>query len=105
MPDLSAIDITVLETGTTARVAVSGSLDASTVPALVAAVEPLTGEAEVMTIDCAGLAFCDSSGLGGLVSMRNALGPGASFTLENPPSGLRQILRITGLTDLVADGG
>jgi anti-anti-sigma factor len=102
MTDGAAIDIVVLETGPTARVRVEGSLDASTVPAFVAAVEPLTAEAETVTVDCAALDFCDSSGLGGFVTIRNALGPGGTFTLENPSSSLRQILRITALTDLLA---
>jgi anti-anti-sigma factor len=102
MTDVPELAIAVLETGTTVRVRVEGSLDASTVPAFVGAVEPLTEEARAVTIDCGALEFCDSSGLGGFVSMRNAVGSDGTFVLENPSPGLRQILRITGLTDLLA---
>jgi anti-anti-sigma factor len=100
---MTDMEIVVQESGTTVRLEVVGGLDASTVPAFAAAVEPLTAEADVMTIDCARLSFCDSSGLGALVSARNALRPTATFTLLNPTPNLHQLLRITTLTDLLAD--
>lgn len=102
MTEPADIDIAVLETGTTVRVRVEGSLDAATVPALVDTVAPLTADAQVLTIDCAGLRFCDSSGLGAFVTLRNALGPDATFALQDATPGLHQILRITGLLDLLA---
>jgi anti-sigma B factor antagonist len=54
-----------------------------------------------ITIDCRGLEFLDSSGIGVLIAVRKRLGDDGSLTLEAPPAHVRKVLELTGVTDHV----
>ena len=103
MTDPEGFHVEVTATGPIVRARLVGSLDGETVPDLLDAVEPLVDTAEGLVLDCGSLEFCDSSGLRGFVLLRNRLPAADSFRLEDPSSGLRQILAITGLDALVGD--
>ena len=70
-----------------AAVVVRGEVDMATAPqlrdALVALVD---GGATRITLDCRGLEFLDSSGIGVLIAVRKRLGDDGSLTLEAPPA-------------------
>ena len=83
------------------RASVRGVLDGATVETFIDALAPLLVDATQAMIDCSALDFCDSSGLRGLVMIRNQLGGPGSVVLVDPADGLRQILEITQLTDLL----
>lgn len=102
MSDTEDFHVEVTEAGPVVRARLVGSLDGETVPDLLGTVEPLLGAAGGLVLDCGPLAFCDSSGLRGFVLLRNGLADPATFRLEDPSPGLRQILAITGLEALAA---
>jgi anti-sigma B factor antagonist len=54
-----------------------------------------------ISIDCRGLEFLDSSGIGVLIAVRKRLGDDGSLTLEAPPAHVRKVLELTGVTDHV----
>ncbi len=53
-------------------------------------------------LDCRGLDFLDSSGIGVLVAVRKRLGVDGSLTLEAPPAHVRKVLDLTGVSAHVA---
>ncbi|MFV0127088.1 STAS domain-containing protein [Streptomyces sp. HMX112] len=75
-----------------------GDLDLTTVPLLVDAVSTATrrhGRQRVV-LDCAGLLFCDSSGLNCFLQMHHGTGPAEGVVLANPAAGVNRLLDITG---------
>jgi anti-anti-sigma factor len=72
---------------------VIGELDFETVPKMRSALEPFAGRA--VTLDLAGLAFIDSSGLKALVAARKAA---TAVRIINAPTHVRLLLDLTGLT-------
>ena len=103
MTDSPGFRVEVTSRGSCFRARLIGSLDAATVPMLLEAVEPPASVARSVTLDCDALDFCDSSGLRGLVMIRNTMDTPDSLTIERATDALRQILAITGLTSLLAD--
>lgn len=95
--------VEVQEGGAVVRASLEGKLDAATVPVFLDTVQPLVATARQVVLDCTRLEFCDSSGLRGIVVVRNELGGAGGVTLTGASDGLRQILEITGLTDLLAE--
>lgn len=95
----------------TTHLTVTGELDYDSQHLLVrTAREMLAAQPECRTVrlDCGGLAFCDSSGLSGLLMVsRLARSAGASLYLDNRPAELDRLLRRTNLlghfTGLVAE--
>ena len=83
-----------------AAVVVRGEVDMATAPqlrdALVALVD---GGATRITLDCRGLEFLDSSGIGVLIAVRKRLGDDGSLTLEAPPAHVRKVLELTGVRE------
>src|SRR3954469_25185411 len=80
--------------------AVSGELD-------LAAVDEFLDQARgaidgpVLQLDCSGLTFIDSTGLGALVRLREeARGRGTDVQLTRVPAQVSRILDITGLTEI-----
>jgi anti-sigma B factor antagonist len=53
-------------------------------------------------LDCRGLDFLDSSGIGVLVAVRKRLGDNGALTLEAPPAHVRKVLDLTGVSAHVA---
>ncbi|MET9065550.1 STAS domain-containing protein [Streptosporangium sandarakinum] len=81
---------------------VAGELDYDCVPVfqreLSRALDRDTGSPELLVLDLAGLTFCDSSGLSGLLwGMRRSREAGARMVLAGVSSALHHMLRITGL--------
>jgi len=77
---------------------VCGEVDMATAPqlreVLDAAVDAADGD---VVLDCAELAFLDSSGIGVLVAARNRLGDRGELVLDSPPDNVRRVLEITGV--------
>lgn len=80
-----------------------GVLDAATVETFLDALTPVLLDARQAIFDCSAVDFCDSSGLRGFLVVRNQLGGHGSVILLDPADGLRRILEITQLTDLLGE--
>ena len=86
-------------------VTVSGDVDLSNVERLIASARMGLESTETagIVLDLSGVTFFDSSGLGGLIAIRNAAGElGRSFSLRALPSRVSRLLQITGLTSVFA---
>jgi anti-sigma B factor antagonist len=85
-----------------ATVVVRGEIDMATAPQLR---DTLLGIVDAgatrIAIDCRGLGFLDSSGIGVLIAVRKRLGDDGVLTLESPPAHVRKVLELTGVTDHV----
>jgi len=88
----------------TAILTLRGSLDIDTAPALRANLNRLVARpAPRVVVDLAGLDFCDSMGVGVLVTAHTrALENGGWVRLAAPSSFLRRLLDTLGLTDYLA---
>jgi anti-anti-sigma factor len=80
-------------------VALRGELDLATADGLVDWLLDIAGSSVV--IDLAGLTFMDSSGIAVMIQAKNQLGDAVVFTRPHP--NVRQVLEITGLTDLLTE--
>jgi anti-anti-sigma factor len=69
-----------------------GELDASNVGDLREALEPAIAEGGDITLDLAGLAFMDSSGIQILVTTAQGLGDRGTLLLQSPGSLVRRLL-------------
>jgi anti-sigma B factor antagonist len=80
-----------------------GDIDLSTAPAVQrAAFGTLALPIEQVTMDFAGVTFMDSSGLNMLVHVqRRAAELGIGFSLVHPGAGVRRVLQVTRLADLL----
>ncbi|MGW3041978.1 STAS domain-containing protein [Kitasatospora sp. NPDC001159] len=81
--------------------ALYGELDLDSVAGLRAALDPALDEpATVVVVDCAGLEFCDSSGLNALLrAQARAADDGSRIELARPRSLVLRMLELTGATD------
>ena len=85
-----------------ASVTVRGEVDMATAPQLRDTLMALVDAgATRVALDCRGLDFLDSSGIGVLIAVRKRLGDDGSLTLEAPPAHVRKVLELTGVTDHV----
>ena len=99
MPDL---DLESRTSDDGAFVVVRGEVDMATAPQLRDALTALLDSgATRISIDCRGLEFLDSSGIGVLIAVRKRLGDDGTLTLEAPPAHVRKVLELTGVTDHV----
>jgi anti-sigma B factor antagonist len=82
-----------------ARVTVSGEVDLATAPALLQAAEELVKSTEGdVAIDMSEVTFIDSTGLGVLVQIRNAVtGRGSSLVFATPSRSVQRALSLAGL--------
>ena len=85
-----------------AEVVVTGEIDMSTASKLRDLLNGLvdSGSSRIL-LDCRGLEFLDSSGIGVLVAVRTRLGDAGSLTLQSPPAHVRKVLEVTGVTEQV----
>ena len=84
--------------GATARVTLRGDVDMATAPELRRVLEELIdGGAEEVVLDCRGLEFLDSSGIGALVAARTRIGDEGVIALEAPRANVRKVLEVTGV--------
>ncbi|MFD8205922.1 STAS domain-containing protein [Streptomyces sp. NPDC059695] len=90
----------------TVVIALRGSADMDTAPVLARALQESLGASyvpEVLVVDCAGLEFCDSTGLNELLTGRMAaIEGGSAFRLAAPSRQAVRLLEITG-TDTLFD--
>ena len=63
--------------------------------------ELVDGGASRIVLDCRGLDFLDSSGIGVLIAVRRRLGDDGAMTLEAPQAHVRKVLELTGVVDHV----
>lgn len=82
-----------------ALIALDGTVDASTVPDVKAAIDPfLAGDGIIVVLDLGSLAFIDSAGLGALIGAQRRLRERDSeLRLTRVPSHVQKLLQITAL--------
>jgi anti-sigma B factor antagonist len=89
-------------TDASASVVVKGEVDMATAPQLRDTLLRLVdGGASDIVLDCRGLDFLDSSGIGVLIAVRKRLGDDGSLTLEAPQAHVRKVLELTGVSEHV----
>ncbi|MGW5720242.1 STAS domain-containing protein [Amycolatopsis sp. NPDC003865] len=88
--------------GETARVTIDGTLEFATAGTLLQLVTDRLADhpgVRDVRLDCAEVAFCDSSGLSTLLLVHRAVtGAGARLHLDNRPRALDRLLALTGTT-------
>lgn len=79
-------------------IVVRGDIDMATAAQLRTLLDELVdaGSSRIV-LECRGLEFLDSSGIGVLVSVRKRLGDAGELVLESPPPHVRKVLDITGV--------
>ena len=100
----------VTHAGDTVTVSLIGEVDVLTVDRVrVALTEALTARPRRIVVDLAELSFIDSTGLGALIfGFQRARDLGIGFRLAHPTRGVRQVLVLSGLLEVVelrADSG
>ncbi|MEJ7765802.1 MAG: STAS domain-containing protein [Acidimicrobiales bacterium] len=92
-------EATVPGGGSPTVVVVDGELDVGTAPRVGAALHRLVDEGmTLLTLDCSGLDFVDSQGLGVLVGVSRRLNEaGGALHLQGAPSQLLRVLHLTRL--------
>lgn len=80
----------------------AGDLDVVSVPVLANELNRrIEAGADQITIDAAGLSFCDSSGLGLFVAVNRALPDQRGLVLRNTTPRIQRLLEITGLAGIL----
>ena len=92
------VTLAVDSDGREAVLGVQGELDvASVAEVLGAADDALTREIRHLTVDLAGITFCDSRGLDGLAEIRGrAAGFGVGVVLRDPAPSVRRLVSVLG---------
>ena len=99
---MAELELQSRKTDDGASVVVRGEVDMATAPQLRDELLALVdGGASRIALDCRGLDFLDSSGIGVLIAVRKRLGDDGSLTLEAPPAHVRKVLELTGVTEHV----
>jgi len=97
---VAELDLESLVDGDVATVVVRGEIDVATAPQLREALHELVQDGvKQIVLDCAALSFLDSSGIGLLVATRKRLGEGGQLVIASPPSHVRKVLELTGVTE------
>jgi anti-sigma B factor antagonist len=93
----------VLRRGRSARITLTGDLDAYTVPRLRRAIGSLIrGGATTLTVDMGSVGYVDSFGAGGLVWVRRTLGrEGGSLSVLVGEGKIRRTLTFMGFRDIL----
>ena len=93
-------DLTVDETPDRTVITVVGEIDVATTPTLQAALVDATARDLPIVLDTAGVVFMDSTGLAGILAMRDDGGSSGRFVLQRPSAAVRRILDLTGITGI-----
>jgi anti-sigma B factor antagonist len=97
---VAELDLESLVVGDVATVVVRGEIDVATAPQLRETLHDLVqGGAKQIVLDCQALSFLDSSGIGLLVATRKRLGDDGQLVIDSPPSHVRKVLELTGVTE------
>jgi anti-anti-sigma factor len=90
------------DTGTTAKVVLTGKLDIAGAEVVALPLVTLSGAKSALTIDMSGVTFIASIGIRHLVSASKALRRrGGNLTLLDPNAIVTEVLNTTGVTDLM----
>jgi anti-anti-sigma factor len=91
----------IFRDGGTIRLAISGEIDLKNRESLISAcIAALQESVSLLEIDLAGVTFCDSSGVSGLLAIhRIAAGDGKRMVLINPQGQVKRTLEVAGLLD------
>ena len=92
----TALTLSVTQEDRTTVVLATGDLDMETAPQLESVVAAEAGEAGALVIDLSGVHFIDSSGLRGLLRIRQRSG---GLRLAAPSATVRRLLDLTALSD------
>jgi len=96
-----ALEIDVSHRDGPASLVIRGEIDVASAPAFGAAIDQVLRSSPTVVLDFAGVTFMDSSGLNVLVS---ATGRGTlrdAVLIRNAPVGVRRLLSITGLEEII----
>lgn len=98
------LSLTTSALGESTIVEVDGVVDLSTSPSLRARlIDAIQAGCRELVVDCTGVGFVDSSGLGVLIgARRRQRANGGEFTLIVPPGVVRDLFTITGLDSIFA---
>lgn len=96
---MTPLDLSVDAAADSARISLRGELDVTSSPALRDLIVRLVSEGRNhLVLDCDGLAFVDSTGLGVFVGARaRALAANGSVALANVRPALARLLTVTGM--------
>ena len=99
-----AFTVSVTETPAGPVVTPHGDMDMATVGELERVAGHLVGSGRgSLTIDLSEVAFCDSSGINGLIRVKKACdAAGGQLSLSSPQTRVRDVLRLTGLTEFLS---
>jgi anti-sigma B factor antagonist len=102
---MTPLDLSVDAAADSARIRVRGELDVESSPALRDLIVRLVSEGRTnIVLDCHGLAFVDSTGLGVFVGARaRALAANGTVVLDNVQPALERLLAVTGMAGLFGE--
>lgn len=96
---MAQLELETQADGATATVAVRGEVDRATAGQLRDLLQHLIdGGARRISLDCHGLDFLDSSGIGVLIAASTQLGAPGALTVEAPQAHVRRVLELTGVS-------
>jgi anti-sigma B factor antagonist len=99
---VAELELESRSSGDTTIVVVRGEIDMATAPKVRDVLTELVDAgASRIVLDCRGLDFLDSSGIGVLIAVRKRLGANGAMTLEAPQPHVRKVLELTGVSDHV----
>ena len=99
---MAELELESRSSGDATIVVVRGEIDMATAPKVRDALNELVDAgASRIVVDCRGLDFLDSSGIGVLIAVRKRLGDAGVLTLEAPQAHVRKVLELTGVIDHV----
>jgi anti-sigma B factor antagonist len=97
---VAELDLESQVNGDVATVVVRGEIDVASAPRLREVLHDLVqADTKRIVLDCHGLEFLDSSGIGLLVATRKRLGDDGELVLDSPPAHVRKVLELTGVAD------
>lgn len=101
--ELNDFDIVADLNAEVARVQISGELDISSAPRLIAAIHDVARPpVRRVDLECSGVSFLDSAGLRALLVSRNeAVDRGVDLALIEPSPSVKRVIEMTGLGGLL----
>ncbi|HVF19605.1 MAG TPA: STAS domain-containing protein [Mycobacteriales bacterium] len=95
-PELD-FELSVLDDADRTVISIAGELDVATTPALQAAIAAAVERALPIVLDASAVSFMDSTGLAGMLAMRNDGASDLRLVLQRPSPAVRRILELTGI--------
>ena len=103
-PEVASFHVSVTETPAGTVLTPHGDMDMATVGEFERVAGHLVGSGQAsLMIDLSDVAFMDSSGINGLIRVKKACdAAGGQLSLSRPQPRVRDVLRLTGLTEFLA---